>query len=132
MIDKKQAKQKSPGVIQLVLAIRDCRCFRGPERQLLHALALHARAGKKDGAYWFSAFPSYPTLVKETGLDRRTLMRAAKNLAETEVLRRKKRSHTSTIYYLAFGIMKSYAAQVLENERVATGEDSDPEDDGSE
>jgi DNA-binding transcriptional regulator YhcF (GntR family) len=82
-------------LIALLWAIRDSRCTRNANRQLLDALGMRCNPAKG-----YTCWPSYELLAKDTGCNVATLKKAAAALEKMGLIRRRQRRNKSNIFVL--------------------------------
>ncbi len=86
-------KPKELPLISIMWAIRDSRCTRNAERQLLDALAMRCNPSKG-----YTCWPSYEMLGLDTGCNPATLKKAALALEKMGLIHRRVRRNRSNIY----------------------------------
>jgi len=91
---------------QLVLMVRDSRSTKGAQRQLLMAIAIRANAKVK-----YSCFPSYAQLADDAQMDQVTLRRAAAALEAKGLIKRRRRTNRSNLFFLQVLVLEGHAAE---------------------
>ena len=94
---------------QIVLMVRDSRSTKGAQRQLLMAIAIRANAKAK-----YSCFPSYAQLADDAQLDEVTLRRAAAALESKGLIKRRRRTNRSNLFFLQVCVLEKHAAEARE------------------
>lgn len=91
----KQKQKTHLSFLDIIKDARDSRLFRKAEQSLYYHLALYVDS-KKD----YSCFPSYAALCEDTGLDAKTLQKAAASLQEKGLIHLHLRHNRSNLWFL--------------------------------
>lgn len=91
-----------------MLWARDAQSTKGAEREVLYALILRCSSQKK-----YSCFPSYQQLAEDTGLNIKTVKRAAKKLEDAGIIKRLVRRNRSNIFQVQVGVLQKQAFERL-------------------
>jgi len=94
---------------QIVLMVRDSRSTKGAQRQLLMALGIRANAQAK-----YSCFPSYAQIADDTQLDEVTCRRAAAALEAKGLIKRRRRTSRSNLFFLQISVLEMRAIEARE------------------
>ena len=103
------SKKSSHSAFGLALALQASRSTKGAQRTLLMALILRCNPDKG-----YTCWPSYRRLADDTQLDEITLRRAAKQLEEKGLIRRKQRTMKSNIFVVNADVLLRHAAEAQE------------------
>jgi len=95
-------------LLLMQIAVRDGRATTGARRLLLDAIVL--RANPKE----WTCFPSYARLAVDTGLNEATLRRAAKELEDAGLIKRRIRLNRSNVFTVCCDRIEALAGEATQ------------------
>ena len=107
-------------IFKVMRIVRDARSTSGSQRLVLWALSL--RCSPKRG---YTAFPSYATLGKDTGLDPHTCKRAARALEEASLIQRIRRRNRANVFRLNVALLLDQMDAQLKADELSKVDDLD-------
>ncbi|MDE1156360.1 MAG: helix-turn-helix domain-containing protein [Acidobacteriaceae bacterium] len=103
--------QKKLTTLDILRDARNSGLFRKAAQSLYYHLALRADQSKQ-----YSTYVGYPTLCADTGLDAKTLQKAAAELEDQGLIRRVVRPNHSNIWFLNVTAVRDAVERIREND----------------